>query len=396
VIAKVFRLLFILAFMVACLGAYAAYMAVSDGPLGKRTIVQVPDGGPVAVAERLADSGVVGSRLLTVLGLATMRYGFKRRPRAGEYEFDPHVSLLDVLRKLKDGKRVFYKLSVPEGFTVWQVVERLKANEVLEGELESVPQEGEVLPDTYVFYRGRTRQSLIDQMVSAQDRLMEELWPERAPDLPFSTQEEALVLASMVEKETGKPDERERVAAVFVNRLRKGMRLQSDPTVIYGITEGQGGLDRPLTRDDLRQHTEYNTYRISGLPPKPIANPGRASIKAVLNPMVTDEYYFVADGTGGHAFAKTLAEHNANVRKWRAWLADQREEEAAEEQASAENADVNAEATETGQGIAEVATNGAEKQASLNVSDEPADAARVVTVAGRSVPIPRPKPEVGQ
>ena len=163
-------------------------------------------------------------------------------------------------------------------------------------------------------------------MRGAQRKLIEDLWPTRAEGLPFKTPQDALVLASIVEKETGKADERAHVAAVFVNRLRKGMRLQSDPTIIYGITKGQGKLDRPLSRSDIREATDFNTYQINGLPPTPIANPGRASIKAVLNPIATDDLYFVADGTGGHVFAKTLAQHNANVRKWRSWLRTQREQ----------------------------------------------------------------------
>ena len=304
-----------------------------------------------------------------------------------------------MLRKIKAGRTLFYKVSMPEGFTSWQVMERLKANEILVGEIESPPSEGQLLPDTYLFTRGSTRQSIIDQMSSAQKKFIEEKWPARAEGLPFKTPEEALILASIVEKETGQADERAQVAAVFVNRMRRGMRLQSDPTIIYGITRGQGKLDRPIRRSDIREKTDYNTYQIDGLPPTPIANPGRASIEAVLNPVETKHLYFVADGTGGHVFAKTLAEHNANVKKWRSWLRDQREQQEAEQQVAAtEEAETPAVAED--ETVAEVQeTEGDATGSSAASVPEPAAAqqqpsvTRVVDVAGRSVPIPKNKPQ---
>ena len=399
--------------------------ATSDGPLPEDRVVNIPAGSTSQeIASTLEREGVVDSAPLTMLGISALRQVMKIEPKAGEYAFEARAPLLDVLRQLRRGNIVTYKVSIPEGFTTWQVIERLKANEVLTGEITDVPKEGELLPDTYVFTRGRTRQSIIDQMKAAQTRLLEQLWESRKPDLQVKTPEEAVTLASLVEKETGKADERAKVAGVFANRLRKGMRLQSDPTIIYGITLGQGKLDRPLYRSDIRKKTDYNTYQIDGLPPTPIANPGRASLEAVLNPVDTDYVYFVADGSGGHAFAVTLEEHNANVRQWRTWLKDQREADSKEQptdDAVAAEAQAEAEAElalrpgadAVDPAIAQPAPlpSGAETAPATEAAPEadkpatpatpasPAGAAaapqsqfRVVRVDGRSVPIPVAKP----
>ncbi len=210
-----------------------------------------------------------------------------------------------------------YRVTVAEGVTSWQIVEALKAAEFLAGTVAAVPPEGTLAPDSYEVERGADRQRLLDEMAARQARVLADLWAARAEGLPYRTPEEALVMASIIEKETGIPDERETVASVFVNRLRQGMRLQTDPTVIYGITRGQGVLGRGLRQSELRARTPWNTYVIDGLPPTPIANPGRASIAAALNPADTRFLFFVADGTGGHTFAETLAEHNRNVARWR-------------------------------------------------------------------------------
>ena len=204
-----------------------------------------------------------------------------------------------------------------EGVTSWQVVDVLKAVEVLEGEIDGIPPEGTLAPNSYEVQTGGDRQALIDRMTSAQAAILEAAWQDRDDDLPYDSPAEALIMASIIEKETGVPDERTQVASVFVNRLRRGMRLQTDPTVIYGITNGEGVLGRGLRRSELDRVTPYNTYAIDGLPPTPIANPGKAAIEAAMQPASTDFVYFVADGTGGHAFATTLAEHNSNVAKWR-------------------------------------------------------------------------------
>ncbi len=211
-----------------------------------------------------------------------------------------------------------WRITVAEGVTSWQVVEGLKRADFLEGKIDQVPPEGSLAPDSYEVDRGADRAGLLAEMTDRQARIMAELWATRAADLPYDTPEAAMVMASIVEKETGIAEERGRVASVFVNRLRQGMRLQTDPAVIYGITKGEGVLGRGLRQSELRRETPYNTYVIDGLPPGPIANPGRAAIAAALNPDETDYLYFVADGTGGHAFAETLQEHNENVAKWRA------------------------------------------------------------------------------
>ncbi len=223
----------------------------------------------------------------------------------------------DTLELMVSGKTVARRLTLPEGLTSFEVVALVQKAEGLEGEVQAVPPEGTLLPETYHYARGETRAEVVARMGRALDQVLDELWPERAPGLPISSPEQAVVLASIVEKETAVADERPLVASVFVNRLKKGMRLQSDPTVVYGLTGGKGPLGRALTRKDLQTPSPYNTYLADGLPPGPIANPGRASIEAVLNPAKTEYLYFVADGDGGHRFAKTLAEHNRNVAQWR-------------------------------------------------------------------------------
>jgi UPF0755 protein len=209
------------------------------------------------------------------------------------------------------------RLALAEGVTSWQVVEALKAVDFLTGEVDQVPPEGSLAPDSYEVRAGDSRASVLERMQAAQVKILQDAWDARVDGLPLASKEEALILASIIEKETSVAYERRKVASVFINRLNKGMRLQTDPTVIYGITKGQGVLGRGLRRSELRAKTPYNTYQISGLPPGPIANPGRASIKAALDPDSTDYIFFVADGTGGHAFSVTLKEHNANVAKWR-------------------------------------------------------------------------------
>jgi UPF0755 protein len=216
-----------------------------------------------------------------------------------------------------------WRVTLAEGVTSWQVVDSLKRAEFLSGEIAAVPAEGVLAPDSYEVTRGSDRTALLTEMEARQARVLADLWAAREEGLPYQSPEEALIMASIVEKETGIPEERRRVASVFLNRLEQGMRLQTDPTVIYGITKGEGALGRGLRQSELRRETPWNTYVIDGLPPTPIANPGRLSIEAALNPEVTEYLFFVADGTGGHVFATTLAEHNENVAKWRAIEAQQ-------------------------------------------------------------------------
>ena len=223
----------------------------------------------------------------------------------------------DILELLNRGGNVIRQIVVPEGLTSWQVVEMLRLEPELEGEVGELPIEGSLAPAGYDFQRGDERQAILDRMREEQAAIVDAAWAARAPDLPLASPEELVTLASIVEKETGVAEERPIVASVFVNRLRRGMRLQTDPTVIYGITNGEGTLGRGLRASELATVTPYNTYAIAGLPPTPIANPGRAAIEAAANPEESTYLYFVADGTGGHAFASTLDEHNANVAAWR-------------------------------------------------------------------------------
>ncbi|MBK1661106.1 aminodeoxychorismate lyase [Paracraurococcus ruber] len=235
--------------------------------------------------------------------------------RAAEFAFPAGASLEQVLAILREGRPVQRRLTIPEGLTARQVASLLRGTEGLTGEVP-VPEEGSILPETYAWEWGFDRAALLRRAQAAMARTLAEIWAERAEGLPLATPREALVLASIVERETALPEERPRIAAVFLNRLRRGMPLQSDPTVAYAAAEG-GALERPLTRADLDRDHPFNTYRIRGLPPAPIAAPGVAALRAVTRPAQTDDLYFVANGEGGHAFARTLEEHNRNVARWR-------------------------------------------------------------------------------
>jgi UPF0755 protein len=286
-----------------------------QAPSGGETIVSIPMGtGLNQVAAILEQNQVVNSGLIFRLGVIVNRKAAALK--AGEYAIPTGASPSQIMQILIEGKSIVYKLTLAEGLTSAMIVELVRNHQTLLGDVGAVPAEGSLLPETYVFNRGTTRAELISRMQADHDAVLDELWAGRAQNLPISTKEEAVTLASIVEKETGVADERPRVAAVFVNRLRKGMRLQSDPTIIYGLTKGVP-LGRGIRQSELEKPTPYNTYVIFGLPPTPIANPGKASLAAVLNPAATNDLYFVADGTGGHAFAETLDQHEANVRKWR-------------------------------------------------------------------------------
>lgn len=297
------------------LGGVAAFGPGPAARSGAVTEVQLPRGAGVAgVAEALKSAGVIRSALVfQVLARAT---GAARSLKAGEYAIPSRAPVLAVLSDLRAGRTIARSVTLPEGLTSAMIVRQLQAVEWLTGEVE-VPAEGTLLPETYRAERGDTRQSLLDRMRGDQQALLDRLWAARRPGLPLASPEEAVILASIVEKETGLRDERRRVAAVFINRLRIGMRLQSDPTVIYAVSRGEP-LGRGIRASELASRSPWNTYAYSGLPPTPIANPGRASLEAVLDPLETRELYFVADGTGGHVFAETLEAHNANVARWRA------------------------------------------------------------------------------
>jgi len=238
----------------------------------------------------------------------------------GEYKFAKQASLADVVETLSEGKVVQHSFTVAEGLTSEQIVQRLLEIEALSGQIKEIPREGTLLPETYKFTRGMSREQILQRMQQAQKRVLQEVWARRSPDLPpqIQTPEQLVTLASIVEKETGRDDERTRVAAVFANRLKAKMKLQSDPTIIYGLIGGKGALGRPIMKSEIEQATPYNTYTIEGLPPGPIANPGKASLEATANPARTKELFFVADGTGGHTFSDNYAEHLKAVAKLRA------------------------------------------------------------------------------
>ena len=319
-VSGVITALIVVLVSIGAIGLFLKYQFEDTGPLTVSRTVVVPKGeGRVVIAARLEREGVIGSRWAFVANYLLQNWmaGKAVDLKAGEYEFKKGASMREVLETLLEGKSVLVKLTIPEGLTSLQVVERIKADPNLTGEVTAVPPEGSLLPDTYRFSKGIPRQELIERMQAEQQRFLAAAWEKRDKDLPLRNIDEAVILASIVEKETGRADERERVAAVFINRLRKGMRLQSDPTIIYGIAGGQGTLGRPITRADIDQKTPYNTYQIDGLPKTPICNAGRPAIEATLNPAETKDLYFVADGTGGHNFSESLKEHNAAVTTWR-------------------------------------------------------------------------------
>lgn len=287
----------------------------APGPLTEERVVNIPRGGVRDTAAVLARHGVIDEPWLFIAGALTMNA--RDRLRYGEYRFPAGASIEDVIETMMSGRVVQHAFTVPEGLTSEQIVARLVEDPVLVGAIEEMPREGTLLPETYRFTRGTTRQAIIERMQGAQQQLVQQLWERRSPELPVSSPQELVTLASIIEKETGKPQERTRVAAVFINRLRRKMRLQSDPTIIYGLVGGKGSLGRGIQASEIRQATPYNTYVIDGLPPGPIANPGRASLEAVINPARTRELYFVADGTGGHAFSESYDQHKAHVQKLR-------------------------------------------------------------------------------
>ncbi len=323
----------------ACVIAVAGFYYVireyqSPGPLEVNTHFVVPGGAGLAqISQSLERSGIISdARIFRYITATYMRDG--ETLKAGEYEIKAGTSMKDIAGLLESGKSILYSVSMPEGLTVQQMMARLATDPVLEGSLPNeLPPEGSLRPDTYKFSRGTKREEILTQMRVAQERLIDQIWERRDANLPVKTKQEFVTLASIVEKETGKDDERAHVASVFINRLNKGMRLQSDPTVIYGIFGGAGKpADRPIYQSDLDKATPYNTYQIKGLPPAPIANPGRAALEAVANPWRTNDLYFVADGSGGHVFAATLDEHNANVRRWRKLEAERAKTTGATEQ----------------------------------------------------------------
>lgn len=294
---------------------YLRRVATAPGPLQTdRSVVIERGAGAEEIAELLEREGVINHpTMFQVMSMSRM-YG---QLKAGEFLFKREASLHDVIDTIANGRAIEHSISIPEGLTSEQIVARLRESDLLVGTIAEIPPEGSLLPETYKIQRGTSRDSLIARMQRDQSRLVKEVFAKRGKDLPIRTERDLVILASVIEKETGRHDERSRVASVFVNRLQKNMKLQSDPTIIYGLVGGKGTLGRGITTADIQSQTPYNTYVINGLPPGPIANPGRASLEAAANPSRTKDLFFVADGTGGHAFAETLDQHNRNVARWR-------------------------------------------------------------------------------
>src|SRR5215813_397136 len=297
---------------------YGKQILESAGPLKEDKPDNIPErSGKHEISEVLQKEGVINVNPWIFLGSV---YALKASSdlKPGEYLFQKHASLRDVIGTIVEGKVVQHAITIPEGLTSEQIVARLSDNDIFAGSVREIPREGTLLPETYKFPRGTTRDQVIQRMQQTQKRVLAEIWERRSPDIPIKSPEQLVTLASIVEKETGKPDERSRVAAVFVNRLRQKIKLQSDPTIIYGLVGGKGTLGRPIKRSEITQPSPYNTYVIEGLPPGPISNPGRATLEATANPARTRDLFFVADGTGGHTFTETYDAHQKNVAKLRA------------------------------------------------------------------------------
>ena len=294
---------------------FALHLYDLPGPLRDQRAVVVPRGGIEPVAELLRQQGVVGNP--TALQLAALLTRGQGPLHSGELSFPEHASLREVLLVLRFGKAVQHRFTIAEGLTAAQVAVSIDKAPALEGSV-AVPAEGSLLPETYSFELGFGRAALLERAKRAMERALQQAWASRTGDTsPLTGPRDALILASIVERETSRADERPRIATVFLNRLRRGMKLQSDPTVVYGASGGSGVLDHGITRAELDRDDPYNTYRIAGLPPGPISMPGAAALKAVTQPWPGEELFFVADGLGGHLFAKTEQEHARNVARWR-------------------------------------------------------------------------------
>jgi len=324
----IFTILIVLAIVVGTAVVLGKQRFDTRGPLAEDKVVNIPRGlGIRDIADLLMREGVIDQPWTFVGGVIVLKA--RDELKFGEYQFPKQASLHDVISTIVEGKVVLHQISVPEGLTSEQIVQRLLDMDILNGNIREVPREGSLLPESYKFTRGTPREQVIQRMQQGQRRVLQEIWDHRVADLPLKSPEQLVTLASIIEKETSRPEERTRVAAVFVNRLKQRIKLQSDPTIIYGLVGGKGTLGRPIMESEIRQPTPYNTYVIEGLPPGPIANPGRASLEAAANPARTKEIFFVADGTGGHAFAENYDQHQKNVERLRAIERQQRGESTA-------------------------------------------------------------------
>ncbi len=314
----IFTFLIVAMLLVGGVFFYGKKTIEAKGPLAEDKVVNIPPrAGMTDIGDILLRSGVISADRWTFIG-GVLAMNARAGLKSGEYLFQKNASLRDVINTIVEGKVVQHSITIPEGLTSEQIVARLQDNDIFSGSLKEQPREGTLLPDTYNFPRGTPRDQVIHRMQQAQKRVIAEVWARRNPDVPVRSPEQLVTLASIVEKETGRADERSRVAAVFANRLRQRIKLQSDPTIIYGLVGGKGTLGRPIKRSEITQPSPYNTYVIEGLPPGPIANPGRASLEATANPARTRDLFFVADGTGGHSFTETYDQHQKGVAKLRA------------------------------------------------------------------------------
>src|SRR5215210_1160023 len=312
----IFTIILVIALAGGLAYSFGKHKFEAAGPLDREKILNIPRGlGLREIADLLARENVIDQPFVFIGGVLVLKA--KDELKYGEYKFAKQATLRETIETIVEGKVVQHAFTIPEGLTSEQIVARLADVDFLAGNIREVPREGTLLPETYNFPRGTTREQVIQRMQQAHARVLKEIWDRRSPDAPVKTPEALVTLASIVEKETGRPDERSRVAAVFSNRLRQRIKLQSDPTIIYGLVGGKGTLGRPIMRSEIEQPTPYNTYVVEGLPPGPIANPGRASLEAAANPARTRDLFFVADGTGGHAFAENLQQHQQNVAKLR-------------------------------------------------------------------------------
>jgi len=313
----VFTLLILLAVAGGVAFAVGKTRFEAPGPLEREKAVNIPSRlGILDIADLLRREGVIDEHPLIFFG-GVIALKARADLKSGEYVFGRHASVRDVVETMMEGKVVQHAITLAEGLTSEQIVRRLLDSEILTGNIRDIPREGSLLPESYRFGRGTSREQVIQRMQRDQRRALQEVWDRRSSDLPVQTPEQLVILASIIEKETSKSDERTRVAAVFVNRLKQRKRLESDPTIIYGLVGGKGSLGHPITKSEKETPTPYNTYMIAGLPPGPIANPGRASLEAAANPARTKDMFFVADGTGGHVFAETYDQHLRNVAKLR-------------------------------------------------------------------------------
>src|SRR4030088_3136611 len=309
----------VLMLMIGVGGAYVygKKLIEAPGPLLEDKVVNIPArAGKRDIADTLQREGVIDVNPWAFIGsVFALRASSELKP--GEYSFQKNASLRDVIATIVEGKVVQHAVTIPEGLTSEQIVARLTDNDIFAGSVREIPREGTLLPETYKFPRGTTRDQVIARMQQTQKRTLAEIWERRNPEIPIKSPDQLITLASIIEKDTGKADERSRVAAVFVNRLRQRIKLQSDPTIIYGLVGGKGTLGRPIKRSEIQQPSPYNTYVVEGLPPGPIANPGRASLEAAANPARTRDLFFVADGTGGPSFTETYDQHQKNVARLR-------------------------------------------------------------------------------